>query len=748
MAPYNRTTVDPSIMPVTKNGKLQPHRQFNSLSSRSANSSATSTPRLNAPPTSAPQIDAVAKAQEKGMRTVVVHLLATRPASEQDIASKTRIPRSQLAQLLPKIADKDGNNWSLSNKSYKEIDPWTFNYTTPSQRECAISNAIRAFDRIRIGKEEKIWQILLPKEERGKGKVLSKLHLNVEQRDQQVSPGLAPTPVHRPADKADPSSLTPNAAAASTPRNGAVATGRSASGISIEKRLKDAKKKQELEKKKMAKERDVASDRESKPRETKPRASMKATATTTAAKRAAAKPLSGKIKSAERVHDSDDDDEEGEITEPSLASQRNKRLNATAPSAASKNEKPLLNNKQPVSEKRSTNLKPSITTGTPSSKARPSSSQAEGSADTQPVKRDARLTNAATTSTPKAAVAAKQANAQRPVKSSSSAVSSDQRPHTRPKIPSPLGTTKPRNASEEADPAPKSGNSSRLSKTATSSSAAAASKTLPKQADVASKTGKLPFFGEHTGRPGPVIKKRPLEQADIGSDSPRKAAKVTAGSTAKSTLNNVTRASANDSPLARPANDNTTGIKKQAKSTTGTPATDSKLKAKANDLSSGLHDHAPRPTHTHHKTDSSSTHSADQRTASSLTSLTTAPTTSPSPSPPPPSPNSARHTPPAASSSHPRTRPHNSTDRDIPMPDVIQMFLNDAEASPKTQSTWESALDKAAKFRTQLYPAYAELFDKLERTPPEEVDEEDRRTLFMLHSKLKAYKKAIFDAVG
>ena len=140
-----------------------------------------------------------------------------------------------------------------------------------------------------------------------------------------------------------------------------------------------------------------------------------------------------------------------------------------------------------------------------------------------------------------------------------------------------------------------------------------------------------------------------------------------------------------------------------------------------------MHDHNV-PASKHHKTNSSSTHSVDQ-TNSSLTSMTTAPTASPDPS-------------------SPRSATHNHTSPLTSSNDVIQMFLNDSEASPKTQSTWEAALDKAARFRTQLYPAYLELYDRLESMAPDDVTEEDRGTLFMMHGKLKALKKDIYDAVG
>jgi RNA polymerase II elongation factor ELL len=237
------------------------------------------------------------------MRFALVHLLAVRPLSDQDIHHKTHIPKAQLASLLPKIADKQGLTWELSSKPYKELDPWSFKYTS-DQRTLAINHAIRAFDRARIPKDDKVWQNLLPKEERNKGKILSRLHLTAERSDQAGTPGLDSTPLHTSA------AATPKLGGTGTPRagSGATATGRSAAGISIEKRLKEAKKKGAMDKKKHEKEAKeaaaAASDRESKPRNV------------TARRPIPPKKVASKVKSDEVVHSSDDE-EEGEVKEDS-----------------------------------------------------------------------------------------------------------------------------------------------------------------------------------------------------------------------------------------------------------------------------------------------------------------------------------------------------------------------------------------------------------------------------------------------
>ena len=656
------------------------------------------------------------------MRIALIHFLAIKPQSEDEIAAQTRIPKLQLPGLLAKSAEKVGSNWELSAKSYKDLTPWTFSYQNGQQRQAAIDNAIRAFDRLRIAKNDKLWQVLLPTEDRGKGIVLSRLQQGTERRDQTGTPGLAPTPIHDTTEKPTSAMGTPKIAAASTPRNGASATGRSAAGISIEKRLKDAKKKQDQEKKKQDQEKkkmeSAASDRETKSRESKPRP--------VPVKKVPAKKVSDKVKSDEIVHDSDDDDnEEGEIVE---ARPRKSISPANNPPKVPPKPKAAVNHASNASVSKSEHV-----AGPPTSKREKAvdgpgaTKNATSSTPASSVNRPKAKPLETSKQPPSQKVAAKnpatrESSAQQPI---------SPRKTTRPKVPSPLGTSKPRNASEEAEKVPKIAVAPRPSRPSKPTTPAVSATRVSQQPASAIKPNKMTFFGEATGRPGPVIKKRPLEHADNSSESLRKVPKISGGSssnnTAKAGVPDTAKPSVgNNKPTARPKHEN--GSSQPAKAapqdakprpSSQQPNSDNELKRKANDTSSGIHDH-DMASIKHRKTNSSSTHSQGQ-TGSSLSSLTTAPTVSPS----------------ASTPRSPPSQMLSSTD------DVIQMFLNDAEASPKTQSTWESALDKAAKFRTQLYPAYLALYDRLESAAPEDVDEEDRRILFMMHSKLKAYKLSL-----
>lgn len=70
------------------------------------------------------------------------------------------------------------DKWTLNDKAFKELDVWNFDYPNQDDRQLAINCAISAFDRMRISTKEKVWDMLLPKNERGKGKILSNLDLH------------------------------------------------------------------------------------------------------------------------------------------------------------------------------------------------------------------------------------------------------------------------------------------------------------------------------------------------------------------------------------------------------------------------------------------------------------------------------------------------------------------------------------------------------------------------------------------
>jgi RNA polymerase II elongation factor ELL len=158
--------------------------------------STPSSPMHRRPPTSQPGSthDAIINA----LRVPVIHLLARQPASEAALAATCRASQANMRALLPKIAKRaspDADKWQLTDKSFRELDPFKFPYQAPEDREQAIENAIKAFDRQRLAKDDKLWQVLLPRDERGQGICLSRSKVKAPEPKPKAS-----TPMHKISD--------------------------------------------------------------------------------------------------------------------------------------------------------------------------------------------------------------------------------------------------------------------------------------------------------------------------------------------------------------------------------------------------------------------------------------------------------------------------------------------------------------------------------------------------------------------
>ncbi|KAF2820191.1 hypothetical protein CC86DRAFT_374421 [Ophiobolus disseminans] len=157
--------------------------------------SAPSSPMHRRPPTSQPgnSHDTIITA----LRVPVIHLLARQPASEASLAETCRTSKSIMRELLPKIAKRQdtGENWQLTDKLFREINPFKFPYQCSEDREQAIEGAIKAFDRQRLAKDDKLWQILLPREQRGQGICLSRSKVKAPEPKAKAS-----TPMHKISD--------------------------------------------------------------------------------------------------------------------------------------------------------------------------------------------------------------------------------------------------------------------------------------------------------------------------------------------------------------------------------------------------------------------------------------------------------------------------------------------------------------------------------------------------------------------
>lgn len=155
--------------------------------------SVPSSPMTKRPPTSQPGSahDVILSA----LRVPLIHLLAMQPAKDSHLAATCRTSVANVRDLLPKIAKPtadDAQKWQLTDKSFREFNPYKFPYKTQEDRDLAINSAIKSFDRLRLSKEDKLWQILLPREERGQGKCLSRLNVKAVEKPQKAA-----TPLHK-----------------------------------------------------------------------------------------------------------------------------------------------------------------------------------------------------------------------------------------------------------------------------------------------------------------------------------------------------------------------------------------------------------------------------------------------------------------------------------------------------------------------------------------------------------------------
>ena len=155
------------------------------------------------PPTSAPAQTGAVTSQDKirqdAMKISIVHLLASKPMSSKAVQATIRASKDDCDRVLEKHA-QDCQSMSgkkeLKQRAYRDLDVWKFPYDRPENRAAAIERAIHAYDRMRVEKSDPLWQMLLKPEERGKGKMLSKLNFN------------KPTPTPKPHESKDEMSET------------------------------------------------------------------------------------------------------------------------------------------------------------------------------------------------------------------------------------------------------------------------------------------------------------------------------------------------------------------------------------------------------------------------------------------------------------------------------------------------------------------------------------------------------------
>lgn len=145
--------------------------------------------------------------RSQALRQPLVHLLAARPASQKLLVRHLNCKDEDVEEVLHKIGKPfrlDQSKWDLQDKAFKELDVWDFNYPNQEDRELAIGRAISAFDRMRLSTQEKLWDMLIPKEERGKGKILSHLNLHKGPIQPATTPKIHIQPTSNESKNEDP----------------------------------------------------------------------------------------------------------------------------------------------------------------------------------------------------------------------------------------------------------------------------------------------------------------------------------------------------------------------------------------------------------------------------------------------------------------------------------------------------------------------------------------------------------------
>ncbi|KAL1856345.1 hypothetical protein VTK73DRAFT_8390 [Phialemonium thermophilum] len=119
-----------------------------------------------------------AKERAKMQRSPIVHELAVKERTFEELFSKWGGGSDKEFQTaLEKVATFDTTlqKWVMNKLYWRELDVFSYPYETEEDRKKAIDNAIKQYDRMRLGVTDPLWQKLLPESERGKGICLSKI---------------------------------------------------------------------------------------------------------------------------------------------------------------------------------------------------------------------------------------------------------------------------------------------------------------------------------------------------------------------------------------------------------------------------------------------------------------------------------------------------------------------------------------------------------------------------------------------
>jgi len=107
----------------------------------------------------------------------IIHELAVKDRSYSYLEERFDGNQDEFMKAMNKVADfiEESQKWTLKGRYWKELDVHDYDYDPMEDRQKAIDNAVKQYDRMRIGVLDPLWQNLLPRTERNKGIYLSKV---------------------------------------------------------------------------------------------------------------------------------------------------------------------------------------------------------------------------------------------------------------------------------------------------------------------------------------------------------------------------------------------------------------------------------------------------------------------------------------------------------------------------------------------------------------------------------------------
>lgn len=267
------------------------------------------------------------QAQEKAkrLRFPLIHELAVRDQSFGDLLPKWEgETEAEFHTQLEKVAHFDAGlqKWTLKQPCWKELDVFAYPYQKEEDRRKAIDNAVKKYDRMRLGVSDPLWQKLLPISERGKGICLSKVQAAIAKGPVAAAPKINVQAAEASSPSVDSEKEDSGSSSSRKPKVGGEPMARTNSGNKT-KKVSEA----QAQAKRLLSNKPTATKTSSKPtsKPSSAKTSPKVSPTKPTAKAAAGK--GGRVLSKEFISDSDSDSsEEAPLSKTTAASKKAQEL--------------------------------------------------------------------------------------------------------------------------------------------------------------------------------------------------------------------------------------------------------------------------------------------------------------------------------------------------------------------------------------------------------------------------------------